>query len=164
MGLGSFPSVTLAQVRDKARSHRAQVEQGADPISLRMAAQIAAAEQRSARQSFSTVAANYIAQHEPTWKNAKHAAQWASTLQTYADPVIGALPVAEVTTAHVIRVLEPIWATKTETATRLRSRIELVPDFAAARGLREGLNPARWRGNLDAALPKASKLAKVKHQ
>ncbi len=73
------------------------------------------------------------------------------------------MPVAEMAAAHVIQVLEPIWASKTETATRLRSRIELVLDFAAARGLREGPNPARWRGNLDAALPKASKLAKVKH-
>ncbi len=163
MGLGSFPSVTLAEARDKARSHRAQVEQGADPIALLQATQSAAADKRSARQTFSTVAANYIAQHERTWKNAKHTAQWTSTLQTYADPVIGAMPVAEVTAAHVIQVLEPIWATKTETATRLRSRIELVLDFAAARGLRDGPDPARWRGNLDAALPKASKLAKVKH-
>ncbi len=163
MGLGSFPSVTLAEAREKARSHRAAAAVGTDPIAQRQVAQTAAAAHRSARQTFSTVAAKYIAQHEGTWKNAKHAAQWTSTLQNYAEPVIGALPVADITTAHVIQALEPIWATKTETATRLRSRIELVLDFATARGLREGPNPARWRGNLDAALPKASKLARVKH-
>jgi integrase len=130
---------------------------------VRLAAQSAAAAQRSAQQSFSTVAAAYIAQHEKSWKNAKHSAQWTATLQKYAQPVIGALLVRDVTTAHVIKVLEPIWTTKTETASRVRSRIELVLDFATARGLREGPNPARWRGNLDAALPKASKLAKVQH-
>lgn len=109
------------------------------------------------------MAATYIAQHEKTWKNAKHAAQWKATLHSYADPVVGPLLVSDVTTAHVIKVLEPIWASKTETASRVRSRMELVLDFATARGLREGPNPARWRGNLDAALPKASKLAKVQH-
>lgn len=163
MGLGSFPTVTLAEARDKARGHRDQVDHGADPISVRLAAQSAAAAQRSAQQSFSTVAQAYIAQHEKSWKNAKHSAQWTATLQKYAEPVIGPLLVRDVTTAHVIKVLEPIWTTKTETASRVRSRIELVLDFATARGLREGPNPARWRGNLDAALPKASKLAKVQH-
>jgi integrase len=98
-----------------------------------------------------------------SWKNKKHGAQWTSTLETYAAPIVGRLLVRDVTTAHVIRVLEPIWLTKTETATRVRSRMELVLDFAAARGQREGLNPARWRGNLDAALPKPSKVAKVQH-
>ena len=96
-------------------------------------------------------------------KNEKHAAQWQPTLQTCADPVIGKLFVRDVTSALVIKVLEPIWTTKTETATRVRSRVELVLEFAAARGLREGPNPARWRGNLDAAFPKASRVAKVQH-
>ena len=163
MGLGSFPSVPLAQAREKARAHRAKVEQGADPISARRAAQSAAAAERNAQQSFASVAAQYIDQHAKSWKNAKHEAQWASTLRTYAEPVIGALLVRDVTTAQVIKVLEPIWTSKTETATRVRSRLELVLDFAAARGLREGPNPARWRGNLDAALPKPNKLAKVRH-
>lgn len=163
MGLGSFPSVLLAEAREKARAHRAKAEQGADPISARRAAQSAAAAERNVQQSFSSVAAQYIAQHTKTWKNQKHGAQWVSTLHTYAEPVIGSILVRDVTTAHVIKVLEPIWTTKTETATRVRSRMELVLDFAAARGLREGPNPARWRGNLDAALPKPSKLAKVRH-
>jgi len=163
MGLGSFPSVPLAEAREKARAHRSKVEQGADPIAVRLAAQSMAAAERSSQRSFADVAARYIDQHAKTWKNRKHEAQWASTLRTYAEPVIGPLLVRDVTTAHVIKVLEPIWTSKTETATRVRSRMELVLDFAAARGLREGPNPARWRGNLDAALPKPSKLAKVEH-
>jgi integrase len=163
MGLGSFPSVTLAEARERARAHRAKVDLGTDPISVRRAAQSAAAAERNSQQSFSTVAAQYIAQHSKSWKNKKHEAQWASTLRTYAESVIGPMLVRDVSTAHVIKVLEPIWASKTETATRVRSRMELVLDFAAARGLREGPNPARWRGNLDAALPKPNKLAKVKH-
>lgn len=163
MGLGNFPSVTLAEARDKARAQRAQVSQGIDPLAARSAARSAAAAQRQAQQTFSIVAAKYISQHELTWKSPKHAAQWASTLASYAEPVIGELMVADITAAHVIRALEPIWATKTETASRVRSRIELVLDFAIARGLRQGPNPARWRGNLDAALPKPSKLVKVKH-
>jgi integrase len=88
---------------------------------------------------------------------------WAATLRTYAEPSIGKLLVRDIRAAHVIGVLEPIWTTKTETATRVRSRIELVLDYAAARGHREGLNPARWKGNLDAALPNASKVAPVRH-
>jgi integrase len=163
MGLGSFPSVTLAEARDKARRHRAQVAEGSDPISLRRAAVSAAVADRMSQRTFAQVAAQYIEQHERSWKNEKHAAQWTSTLQTYAAPVFGQLLVRDVTSAHVIRALEPIWTTKTETATRVRSRIELVLDFAAARGLREGPNPARWKGNLDAALPKASKVAVVQH-
>ena len=163
MGLGSFPSVPLAEAREKARAHRANVEQGADPISMRRAAQSAAAAERNSQQSFASVAGQYIDQHAKSWKNAKHEAQWAATLRAYAEPVIGPLLVRDVSTAHVIKVLEPIWTSKTETATRVRSRIELVLDFAAARGLREGPNPARWRGNLDAALPKPNRLAKVQH-
>ena len=163
MGLGSFPSVPLAEAREKARAHRAMVDQGADPISERRAAKSAAAADRDSQQSFATVAAQYIAQHAKSWKNVKHGAQWASTLRTYAEPVIGSLLVRDVTTVHVIKGLEPIWTAKTETARRIRSRMELILDFAAARGLREGPNPARWRGNLDAALPKPGRIAKVRH-
>jgi len=163
MGLGGFPSVTLAEARDKARSYRTKVEGGADPIAARRAAQSAAAAERQLQQTFASVAEQYIAQHSRAWKNQKHAAQWTSTLRAYADPVIGPLLVGDVTTAHVVKVLEPIWTSKTETASRVRSRMELVLDFAAARGLRAGPNPARWRGNLDAALPKPSKVAKVQH-
>jgi integrase len=163
MGLGSFPSVTLADAREKARACRAQLDTGEDPIVKRLSAVCAAAAERSLLQTFAKTAEAYIAQHEKSWKNAKHAAQWTATLQTYVYPVLGSMLVRDVTAAHVIKAIEPIWATKTETATRVRSRVELVLDFATARGLRHGPNPARWRGNLDAALPKASKVAKVKH-
>jgi integrase len=163
MGLGSFPSVPLVEAREKARRQRAHAEAGVDPISMRRAALSAASADRLTQQNFASVAAQYIAQHDKSWKNEKHAAQWASTLRTYAEPVIGSLLVRDIATPHVIKILEPIWTTKTETATRVRSRVELVLDFAAARGLREGPNPARWRGNLDAVLPKASKVSKVQH-
>ncbi len=163
MGLGSFPSVTLADARNKARQQRALVKEGIDPIASRRAASSAASAERQAQKTFAEVAAQYIAQHEKSWKNAKHQAQWAATLRTYVEPSIGKLLVRDIRSAHVIEVLEPIWTTKTETATRVRSRIELVLDYAAARGYREGLNPARWKGNLDAALPNASKVSLVRH-
>ncbi len=163
MGLGNFPTVTLADAREKARAYRNKVKDGADPIAERVAAISAAAAERSAMQTFAKTAEQYIERHEQSWKNSKHAAQWTATLKSYANPVFGSLVVRDITPAHVIKALEPIWSTKTETASRVRSRIELVLDFAIARGLRQGPNPARWRGNLDAALPKPSKVKKVQH-
>lgn len=163
MGLGSFPTVPLAEAREKARQHRALVKQGVDPVAARRAANSTASAERQAQKTFSEVAARYIVQHEKAWKSAKHQAQWAATLRTYAEPSIGKLLVRDIRSAHVIAVLEPIWTTKTETATRVRSRVELVLDYATARGYREGPNPARWKGNLDAALPNASKVAPVRH-
>jgi integrase len=163
MGLGNFPTVTLAGARDEARKQRALLKAGNDPIAVRKAIESAAAAKRATQKSFSEVAAQYIARHEKSWKNLKHQAQWASTLRTYAEPLIGKLLVSDIRPAHVIGVLEPIWTNKTETATRVRSRIEIILDYAAAHGLREGPNPARWKGNLDAALPNASKVALVRH-
>ena len=138
MGLGSFPTVSLADAREKPRQYRNQVGEGADPISTRRAAVVAAAADRDSRKTFAEVAEQYIAQHRKAWKNEKHGAQWTSSLKTYAEPIIGSMPVRKVASVDVIRVLEPIWASKTETATRVRSRMELILDFAAARGLREG--------------------------
>lgn len=163
MGLGSFPTVTLAGARDEARRQRALFKAGTDPIALRRAIESAAAAKRATQKTFSEVAAQYISRHEKSWKNPKHHAQWSATLRTYAEPSIGKLLVSDIRPAHVVGVLEPIWITKTETATRVRSRIEIVLDFAAAHGLREGPNPARWKGNLDAALPNAGKVAPVRH-
>lgn len=163
MGLGSFPTITLAGARDEARKQRAIVKTGVDPIAVRQAIESATAAKRATQKTFAEVAAQYIARHEKAWKNAKHQAQWSATLRTYAEPVIGKLLVSDIRPAHVIGVLEPIWTTKTETATRVRSRIEIVLDYAAAHGFREGPNPARWKGNLDAALPNASKVAPVRH-
>lgn len=163
MGLGSFPTLTLADAREHARAMRAQVRAGEDPLAKRQAALSAAAAERSLLKTFKTAAEEYIEQHEKDSKNAKHASQWSATLNTYAYPVLGAMVVRDIAAAHVIQVLEPIWAVKTETASRLRGRIELALDYAGARSLRQGPNPARWRGNLDAALPRATRVPKVEH-
>jgi len=101
--------------------------------------------------------------HRAGWRNGKHAAQWEATLKTYAEPVIGALPVQAVDTALVLKVLEPIWTAKPETASRLRQRIEKILDFAKVRGYRDGENPARWRGHLDKLFPAISKVRTVQH-
>src|SRR6478735_7692391 len=161
MGMGSFPTVTLAAAREKARQFRSIVSDGHDPIALIQARKSSALAEGQTLKTFSEVARQYIAQHEKSWKSAKHQAQWAATLRTYAEPKIGKMLVRDIRPAHVIGVLEPIWTTKTETATRVRSRIELVLDYATAHGFREGVNPARWKGNLDAALPNPSKVAPV---
>jgi len=163
MGLGGFPSVTLAEAREKARAYRAKAQHGADPIAERLAAVSQAAALRNASRCFSALSKEYIAKHEASWRNPKHAAQWTATLKQYVFPVFGDLVVRDISSAHVIQALEPIWTTKTETAKRVRSRIELVLDYAAARGLRDGPNPARWRGNIDAAFPKPSRVATVRH-
>ena len=113
--------------------------------------------------TFKDCAANYIAAHRAGWRNAKHAAQWEATLATYAEPIIGALPVQAIDTALVLKVIEPIWTKKPETAGRLRGRLENILDWARVRGYREGENPARWRGHLDKALPALSKVRKVEH-
>jgi integrase len=113
--------------------------------------------------TFKAAASAYVASHRAAWHNAKHAAQWESTLSTYAYPVIGALSVQAVDTALVLKVLEPIWTTKPETASRVRGRIEAVLDWARARGFRQGENPARWRGHLDNLLPARTKVRAVKH-
>jgi integrase len=113
--------------------------------------------------TFEQAARSYIAAHESGWRNAKHAQQWRNTLASYANPKIGSLMVRNVELVHVLAVLEPIWTEKTETATRLRGRIEQVLDWATARGHRDGLNPARWRGHLDKLLARPSKVAGVEH-
>jgi len=163
MGLGSFPTVTLAGARDAARVHRAGVSDGVDPITQRDAAVRASAAARAAQRTFDDCCKAYLKAHEAGWKNAKHAQQWRNTLEAYAAPVIGQLLVRDVTTAHVLQVIEKDWATKNETMNRTRQRIEVVLDWAAARGYRDGPNPARWRGHLDKTLPRPSKVAAVKH-
>ena len=163
MGLGSYPGVTLAMAHQKARHLRELAEGGRDPIQDRRDAKSALHAVAAAALTFDQCAAIYIAAHASGWKNAKHAQQWSNTLAQHASPVMGSLLVRDVGLSHVLAVLEPIWRTKTETATRLRGRIELVLDWATARGYREGLNPARWRGHLDKLMPKPGKLSKVEH-
>jgi integrase len=140
-----------------------QLFAGIDPAVTKKQAKSALAAQRAKAVNFKTLAEQYIAQHEASWKNAKHSAQWASTLQSYAYPVCGHMLAADINTATVLRVLEPIWLEKTETASRLRGRIEAVLDYAIAKSLREGPNPARWKGNLALTLPAKRKISPVEH-
>lgn len=167
MGLGKYPDISLAQAREKATDARRKVKTGLDPINEKHLEERQAKAKRLEAEApsldFSRLCDDYIATHKAGWKSAKHAQQWANTLSTYAYPVIGSLHPKDVHTAHLISILKPIWGNKTETANRVRNRIELVLDAAKAQGLREGENPARWRGHLDKLLPKPSKVAKVKH-
>lgn len=163
LGLGGYPSVTLAQARDKAREAREKVVKGVDPIDERKMAATALRAHQATRRSFQEVATAYVAFQEAGWKNSKHRKQWTSTLEAYAYPVIGQLSVDGITEHHVIAVLEPIWSTKTETASRLRGRIESILDWARVRGHREGENPARWKGHLDKVFPAQSQIRQVQH-
>ncbi|ABM38631.1 tyrosine-type recombinase/integrase [Polaromonas naphthalenivorans] len=163
MGLGGFPAVTLAQARDKARAARELMDQGIDPIQSREAVMHKAAAARARALTFSKASEQFIAAREAEWRNAKHRQQWENSLATYANPFIGEMAVSEIGQEDILKVLEPIWRTKTETASRVRGRIEQILDWAAVRGHRRGENPARWTGHLDKLLPKPSKIAKVEH-
>ncbi|MEX2125503.1 MAG: integrase arm-type DNA-binding domain-containing protein [Woeseia sp.] len=163
MGLGPVSTVALSTARDRAKECRAIVEAGGDPIAARRHERAEQRAQAGDAMTFDQCAAAYIKAHAPGWKSAKHAGQWQSTLERFASPVMGSLPVQDVTQGHVLRVLEPIWTTKAETASRLRGRIESVLDYASARGLRTGENPARWKGRLDKLLPKPSKVKRAGH-
>lgn len=162
-GLGGFPDVTLAMVKEKARRARESIEQGQDPIAQRKQAISAAIAQQATDKTFEQAALAYIEAHSDGWKSAKHRAQWGATLKTYAFPTIGRLLVRDVGQVQVLNVLEKIWRTKTETASRLRGRIESVLSWATVRGYRIGENPARWKGHLDQLLPAPGKIKKVKH-
>lgn len=163
IGLGAFPDVPLGAARDKAREVREQVRQGIDPAEERRAARQKLIDENAARLTFDEAARKYLASKRHEWRNAKSAKQWESTLSTYASPVIGALPVADVTLTHIVSILEPLWYEKTETAVRLRGRIEKVLAWATTSGYRSGDNPARWRGHLDTILPAPTKVSKVNH-
>jgi integrase len=160
MGLGSTKDVSLAEAREAAQAARKLLKAGIDPIDER-AGKVQAAQ--AATVTFAEVAELYIDAHERAWRNRKHASQWRNTLATYAGPVIGTKPVADIDVNLVLRTLEPIWSTKHETASRVRSRIEIVLDYATARKWRSGPNPATWRGNLKLLLPRKPKLQRVQH-
>jgi len=161
MGLGPDGDFSLADARAAARECRRQLKAGIDPIEARAAAKAEA--QARIGQTFAAVAGKYIAAHKAGWRNEKHGDQWLSTLKTYAFPVIGDRPVAKITVADVHKVLEPIWLTKAETASRVRGRIEAVLGYAKAMKWCSGDNPAAWDDNLDNLLPSRAKVAKVKH-
>lgn len=163
MGLGGFPDVSLAEARDAARRARQLIRDGVDPVEQAKAARNALKAEAAKAMTFRQACEAFLASHEAAWRNAKHRAQWTSPLQRYAYPVIGDLSVGDIELTHVTKVLDPIWREKTETASRLRGRIEQVLDWAGARGLRQGQNPARWKGLLDKVLPKPGKVAKAVH-
>src|SRR5262245_10980205 len=163
MGVGPVHTIGLAEARNRAAGFRLQRHDGIDPIEKRRAEKLKARFDAAKAVTFNECAARYIASHKAGWRNTKHAAQWAATLATYAEPVIGGLSVQAIDIALVLKVLEPIWTTKPETAGRVRGRIESVLDWAKVRGYRVGENPARWRGHLDKLLPARSKVRRVEH-
>ncbi len=161
MGLGPYPEIGLADAREAAAAARKLLAQGVDPLDARRAAQ--AEETAAQARTFRQVADAYVAAHEAAWRNAKHRQQWRNTLATLAYPKLGAMPVAAITTADVLAVLQPIWKATPETASRLRGRIEAVLSYSKALHWREGQNPAAWKDNLDHLLPQTGKLARVEH-
>ena len=167
MGLGSYPDISLAAARARATEARKLREQLIDPIEhrdeQRAALKRAEAEESAKLVTFDQCRDAYIDSHRGGWRNTKHAKQWTNTLKTYVTPIFGKLPVQVVDTGLVCKVLEPMWTTKPETASRVRGRIEAILDWAKVREYRTGENPARWRGHLDHVLPARSKVRKVKH-
>lgn len=163
IGLGAYPGLPLAQAREKARVVRSAIEGGRDPVAERAAARSALSATRAAAMSFEDATREFITSKSAEWKSVKHGQQWARTLETFAFPVVGCLATEDIALPHVLKILEPIWTTKTETASRLRGRIEAVLDWAIVRGFRKGENPARWKGHLDKILPAPGKVARVEH-
>jgi len=163
IGLGGYPEVTLAMAHEKGRDMRELIKVGRDPVAEREAARSALRAAAAAAITFEEAAKQYIAAHESGWRNEKHADQWRNTLRVHAEPVLGKLIISDIQVAHVLKVLEPIWQEKTETASRVRGRIEKILDWAKGRGYRSGDNPAAWKGNLQAQLPQPKAIAKVEH-
>ncbi len=163
MGLGPLNAISLAEARKRAAECRRMRHDGIDPIEARGAQRDQKRLEGARSMTFDVCAEAYIEAHKASWKNGKHAEQWRGSLRNYASPVFGSSPVQAIDLALVMKALEPIWQTKSETASRLRGRIESVLDWATVRGYRKGENPARWRSHLDKLLPTRAKIQKVKH-
>ena len=161
--IGPYPKVTLDQARAARNEHQAAVAAGDDPAVLRKQQKVRRKVESARSLTFKQCAEQYIESRAAEWRNEKHAKQWTSTLATYAYPIVGTLRPKDIDTDLVLRILQPIWLTKNETATRVRGRIESILDWSKVRGLREGENPARWTGHLDHLLPAPSKVHKPKH-
>ena len=144
MGLGSLETFSLVEARDRARACRQQIADGIDPVEARKAERGKQEAADAKRITFADATERYLSAHETSWRNPKHRQQWRSTLETYAFPVMGRLYVDEIELAHVLRAVEPIWLSKTETASRLRGRVERILAWATVGGFRKGDNPARW--------------------
>jgi integrase len=163
IGLGSYPTVTLAQARERGREALDKIRKGVDPVVERAAARAALAAAQRRGLSFSVAVDRFIDAKLDEFRNDKHKKQWRSTLRGTAGPVLGDMPVADIGVSDVLRVLEPIGGTTHDTASRLRGRIERVLAWATVAGHRTGENPARWKDNLDTLLPKRSKVAGTEH-
>ena len=163
MGLGSLADFNLSEARERARKARQLLADKIDPLEARKAERASRALASAKAMSFEEAAKKYHEAHDKKWASRKHAAQFLASLEAYAFPKIGKLPVSDIDIGRVLAVLEPIWTTKTETASRVRQRIEAVLGWAAVRGFRTGDNPARWKGNLDTQLAPRSEIAPSKH-
>jgi integrase len=163
LGLGSAKAIPLKRARELANETRRLRAERIDPLQQRRELRDAQLVEQAKSISFAQCAESYITAHEAGWRNPKHRQQWRSSLSTYVFPAIGGLPVESVDTALILKCLEPIWRDRTETASRIRGRIESVLDYAKARGYRNGDNPARWRGHLQSLLPQPSKVSGVEH-
>jgi len=163
MGLGAYPEITLAAAHEKARECREQIRQGIDPVIAKREIKARLIASQGNAVTFDQAVTRFMKGKVKEFSNAKHAAQWLSTLNTYASPVIGNMIVADIELSHILKVLEPEWTTKTETMSRLRGRIENVLSWATVHKYRKGDNPARWIGNLAAVLPKPTKVSTVNH-
>lgn len=171
MGLGALKSLEPVRARAEAAQLKARVAAGIDPLDERQqkveatkqARKLAAMEQKRSETTFRVAAEHLIESRRPSWSNPKHAQQWTNTLATYAYPVIGDIPVADVTAEHIVAILRPIWAVKSETASRVRMRLETVLNAAKLMGWRTGENPAVYKGGLEAVLPPISKVRRVQH-
>jgi integrase len=163
LGLGPLADFTLAEARDRAKAARQLLRDGIDPLDQKRAQKAQRALAAARLMTFEQAARAWHSQHEGGWKNPKHGRQVLETLATYVFTRIGALPVGSIDTGLVLKCVEPIWADKTETASRVRGRIESVLDWATVRGYRQGDNPARWKGHLAEVLPAKAKIARTTH-
>lgn len=172
VGLGGYPSITLSEARSKARETREVIGKGRDPVAEKKAARAALLSEQASLKTFEWCARSYIADHQDSWKNSKHRQQWENTITQYANPTIGKLPVKLVALPHILDVLRQpqadcgnasLWDCKNETASRLRGRLEKILDWATVHGYREGINPAYWKGHLDAILKAPNKVQATEH-
>lgn len=163
IGLGPYPAVSLAQAREKARAKREQLASGESIVITKAQARKVALAEAASSVLFREAALAMIQAKRVEWSNPKHAQQWTNTLETYAFPVIGNVPVSEIDVAMILQVLEPIWYEKPETASRVRGRIEAAIDYACVKHQLKMDNPARWKGHLDVLLPAKAKVRKVVH-
>ena len=163
IGLGGYPEVTLAKAREKARQMKELIEKGIDPVDQRKARRMALRASQNGRITFAEAARRTHEKKLSEFKNKRHGQDWINSVTRYAFPVIGQIAVDDVDLSHIQSILEPIWSDKTETATRLRQRLEQILNWATISGYRKGENPARWKGHLDAIFPAPTKIKKVKH-